>query len=161
MSDNALRGEELKKLTKYPLLESISFGGNHVKTMEELQPLTSLSKLTQLDLYNNPLSAKGGSSYRADTFKLFPGLKVLDLKDIHGNEYLGDDEDDGDEEDDESYDDNDQFIDNDGAANKRVKVDKAGQEEEEDLEDEDGDEEGDDDGDEEGVERNDGSSDDN
>lgn len=74
LSDNALKGSELAKLTCYPKIESISFGGNQVKTIEELDALKGLPALTQLDLFNNPVSSV--PDYRSKVFALLKNLKV-------------------------------------------------------------------------------------
>lgn len=61
-------------MAAFPNLKALAFGGNAIKTIEELKPLTDLKGLTQLDLFNNPVAST--SDYRAKVFNLLPTLKV-------------------------------------------------------------------------------------
>lgn len=138
MSDNNLKGDQLSKIAAaFPNIRALAFGGNSIKTIAELRPLESLKNLSQLDLFNNPVSSL--AEYRSQVFALLPSLKVseleqvLDLRDTEGKDYLGEDSEfEADEE--EEYDD-DEFIDND-RPQKAVDGDLG-----EDIEDEEGEEE--------------------
>lgn len=74
MSDNALKGDELSKLKALTNLTALFFGGNHIKTYKELEPLKSLPNLTQLDLFNNPVARN--PDYRETVFGMLPKLEV-------------------------------------------------------------------------------------
>jgi hypothetical protein len=58
-----------------PNLQAIAFGGNSVKTIDELKHLAGLKTLSQLDLFNNAVA--NGEGYRDKVFKLLPQLKVV------------------------------------------------------------------------------------
>jgi acidic leucine-rich nuclear phosphoprotein 32 family member B len=61
----------------FPNIKAIAFGGNSIKTIAELKPLQALKGLTQLDLFNNPVS--NSSEYRKQVFDLIPSLKVASV----------------------------------------------------------------------------------
>lgn len=52
----------------------MAFGGNSVKTIEELKHLIGLKSLGQLDLFNNAVA--NIVDYRDKVFNLLPQLKV-------------------------------------------------------------------------------------
>jgi hypothetical protein len=81
-----------------------------------LESLNKLENLIQLDLSDCPIAQADG--YRSKMFGLFPGLKILDNKDLDGNEFEYSEsdideleEDDGSSRSDEAEDDEDGFED--------------------------------------------------
>ena len=58
-----------------PNLQAIAFGGNSVKSIQELKSQSGLKSLSQLDLFNNAVA--NAEDYRVNVFQLLPSLKVL------------------------------------------------------------------------------------
>ena len=98
LSENLFAGKELKELAKLESLESLNLSGNQIKSYEELQPLTQLRCLVDLDLSHTPLSKE--AYYRAKVFEMFKGLVILDRMDNEGLPYAY-----SDQSDDQAFDD--------------------------------------------------------
>jgi len=127
LSDNNI-SEGLEALQDAALfqLKSLSLAGNKFATLEDLDPLSSLPNLRDLDLFNCPVTEV--ENYRQGLFDIMPNLKHLDGFDVDDNEKEEDDED---EDEDDIDDDNDDDL-----------LDSEGGGEESDLGEEDFDEEG-------------------
>jgi len=69
-----LNGSHIKCLARFADLGSLSLGGNNIKDYDELQPLTELKGLLQLDLFGCAVSEK--KDYREKLFAMFPSLQV-------------------------------------------------------------------------------------
>ena len=91
LSDNRI-SSGLSHLVNSPKLTHINLSGNKIKDYEELQPLKELENLTNLDLFNNDVTATEG--YRDKVFNLIPSLVYLDGFDKDDQE--ADDDDDAD-----------------------------------------------------------------
>ncbi|KAL8429028.1 hypothetical protein ACSSS7_006836 [Eimeria intestinalis] len=75
----------LEHLVKaFPNLRRLQLGGNHIKTLQDLDPLGALSQLEQLGLDLNPVASL--SEYREKVFDLLPSLQILDARDRQGEE---------------------------------------------------------------------------
>eukprot|EP00389_Voromonas_pontica_P004855 GDKH01007226.1.p1 GENE.GDKH01007226.1~~GDKH01007226.1.p1 ORF type:complete len:281 (+),score=66.69 GDKH01007226.1:120-962(+) len=96
LSDNHIKGG-LDKLVSMPELETLYLGGNHLKSLSDLEPLKQLSHLKKLELTYCPVSEVEG--YPQNVWDMLPSLKVLDGKDREGKDVEDDDDD---EESDES-----------------------------------------------------------
>jgi len=95
LSDNRIAGS-LSCLKHCQKLTSLNLSGNHIKTIDALEPLADLTNLESLDLFNCDVTK--ADKYRDQVFKLLPGLKYLDSYDRDMNEKAeSDDEDDEDE----------------------------------------------------------------
>ena len=92
LSDNRIGGGLNVLQAACPKLANLNLSGNKIKDLEALEPLKSLDHLTNLDLYNNPLTMEE-EDFRNKVFKMLPSLKYLDGVDANGDE-----EDDEDEE---------------------------------------------------------------
>lgn len=127
LSDNNI-SEGLEALQDAALfqLKSLSLAGNKFATLEDLDPLSSLPNLRDLDLFNCPVTEV--ENYRQGLFEIMPNLKHLDGFDADDNEKEEDDED---EDEDDIDDDNDDDL-----------LDSEGGDGESDLGEEDFDEEG-------------------
>jgi len=108
--ENEFEGQDLVHLGHLGELQSLSLGCNKIGEFCELDALKNLENLIQLDLSDCPLSQK--EDYRKTMFTLFPTLKILDNKDLEGNEfeYSESDIEDGDEieDDDDDMEDDDE-----------------------------------------------------
>jgi len=107
LSDNRL-SSGLENLEGCPNLTLLILAGNKFKSIDELKPLTKLSKLSILDLMNCEVTSTDG--YRETMFNMLSQLKYLDNADKDGVEKDSDDEDedDEDEEDNENGEDNEE-----------------------------------------------------
>mmetsp|Transcript_43826 Transcript_43826/g.50695 ORF Transcript_43826/g.50695 Transcript_43826/m.50695 type:complete len:210 (+) Transcript_43826:62-691(+) len=105
VTDNKIPGSSLSHLAQSTELQSLSLGGNPINSIDDLKPLTTLTKIVQLDLFGCPVSEQ--DDYREKVFALFPNLQILDNKDAEGEEVEYDDEEgeDGEGDDDEGEDD--------------------------------------------------------
>jgi len=61
----------------------VSLGGNPINTFEEIQLLTQLRNIKELDFIDCPISNL--KEYREKMFELFQGLEILDSVDRDGN----------------------------------------------------------------------------
>ncbi|CAF3510595.1 unnamed protein product [Rotaria sp. Silwood1] len=95
LSDNRL-SSGLENLEGCPNLTLLILAGNKFKSIDELKPLTKLSKLSILDLMNCEVTSVDG--YRETMFNMLPQLKYLDNADKDGVEKDSDDEDDDEDE---------------------------------------------------------------
>lgn len=93
--DNKITGHQLKHLLHLTELQSLSLGGNLIKTLKEIDVLQQLPKLFQLDFLNNDVAKD--SNYRDYLFSTLKSLGILDNYDAKGNEVEYDDEDEGEE----------------------------------------------------------------
>ncbi|CAF1342088.1 unnamed protein product [Adineta steineri] len=105
LSDNRL-SSGLENLEGCPNLTLLILAGNKFKSIDELKPLTKLSKLSILDLMNCEVTTIDG--YKETMFNMLPQLKYLDNADKDGVEKDSDDEDDDDEEEDNENGDDDE-----------------------------------------------------
>lgn len=71
-------GEHLEEYI--PNLESLILTGNQIEDLGDIEPLTSLEKLTTLSLMHNPVTAK--QHYRLYVIYKLPQLKLLDFRKI-------------------------------------------------------------------------------
>jgi len=112
LSDNNI-SEGLEALQDAALfqLKSLSLAGNKFATLEDLDPLSSLPNLRDLDLFNCPVTDV--ENYRQGLFDIMPNLKYLDGFDVDDNEKEEDDEDE--DEDDIDDDNDDDLLDSEGA----------------------------------------------
>ena len=76
---------------------SLSLGGNPLCTFEDLQPLTQLRNLKELDFIDCPVSNLPG--YREKLFQMFQSLEILDSVDRDGNLVEDEEEEEEEEED--------------------------------------------------------------
>jgi Leucine-rich repeat (LRR) protein len=97
--DNQLTGSSLKPLLSYSNLFALSLGGNPLSTFEDLQPLTQLRNLKELDFIDCPVSNL--PEYREKLFQMFQNLEILDSVDRDGN--LVEDEEEEEEEEEEEF----------------------------------------------------------
>jgi Leucine-rich repeat len=111
MTDNHMSGAELKHLLKYTKLTTVKFGANNIKELAELEVLSQLQFLVNLDLSANPVSEKEG--YKERVFEIFPKLVVLDGYDREGNDVMSEAEDDDDYGDEELEQEGDEPVDGD------------------------------------------------
>lgn len=84
LCDNKLNASSLVELGKLKNLQSLSLGGNEVKTVEELLPLKDLEGLTDLDLLGCDVNLV--ENYREKVFQNLPHLLILDNCDKDGND---------------------------------------------------------------------------
>ena len=75
LTDNKINADALASLSHLTELQSLSLGGNPIKNFEDLQSLSKLHKLIQLDLFGCPVSED--PKYRDKVFAMFPGLQVF------------------------------------------------------------------------------------
>lgn len=76
-------------------ITTLKLGNNKIATVAELQCLSSLTKLKNLDLEGNPV--QDTEEYKAaDIFTMIPSLEVLDMKTKDGEDALDSAEDDDD-----------------------------------------------------------------
>lgn len=102
LSDNRI-SSGLSALTQCTALASLNLSGNNIKELSELTPLAELKKLQKLDLFHCEVTDI--VDYRAEVFKMLPGLVGLDGLDTHDHEVFDSDlEDDSGDEDDEDTD---------------------------------------------------------
>jgi len=107
LTDNKINGKEFEKLAQFKEVQSLSLGGNPVSEYKDLEPLSGLTNLVQLDLFGCPVSEK--ADYREKVFGIFKQLEILDNQDQDGNDVDYDEEDEeggddeGEEDDGEDY----------------------------------------------------------
>jgi Leucine-rich repeat (LRR) protein len=75
--DNQLSGSALGSLSNLSELQSLSLGGNQIKTFDDLKPLKNLEKLFQLDLIDCEICEV--PEYREKIFEFFPSLEVIPI----------------------------------------------------------------------------------
>ena len=135
--ENEFSGDDLSHLSGLLELQSLSLGCNQISDISQLVPLTQLENLIQLDLSDCPIAEK--ENYRTEVFEKFPNLKILDNRDVNGNEFEYSESDDcqevDDEEDIEDVDDSEDEDDENGDEDDE---DDCSEEDEEDEEDDDG-----------------------
>ncbi|CAD8093239.1 unnamed protein product [Paramecium sonneborni] len=104
LENNSLTGAAIKFIAdNFKELLNLNLSQNNIKSVDDLKPLASLTKLESLEVKDNPLTKEAG--YHKKIFELLPSLKVLDNKNQKGEEVLDDD---GDEDiDDDEFDDED------------------------------------------------------
>ncbi|CAK83495.1 unnamed protein product (macronuclear) [Paramecium tetraurelia] len=98
--NNSLTGTAIKFIAdNFKELINLNLSQNNIKSVDDLKPLASLTKLESLELKDNPLTKEAG--YHKKVFQLLPSLKVLDNKNEKGEEVLDDEVDDEDIDDDQ------------------------------------------------------------
>eukprot|EP01147_Barroeca_monosierra_P003814 gene3814-6324_t len=102
LTDNRL-SKGFEKLAVCTNLRYIDLGGNKIRSLDVLAPLSSLPNLERIIVMNNPASDE--SDYREKVFQLLPNVTYVDSMDREGNENLTEDEDDEEEDDDNEDDD--------------------------------------------------------
>ncbi|CAD8175965.1 unnamed protein product [Paramecium pentaurelia] len=105
LENNSLTGTAIKFISdNFKELLNLNLSQNNIKSVDDLKPLATLTKLESLELKDNPLTKEAG--YHKKVFQLIPSLKVLDNKNEKGEEVLDDEDDDDefDEDEDDSYD---------------------------------------------------------
>ncbi|CAD8162912.1 unnamed protein product [Paramecium octaurelia] len=107
--NNSLTGTAIKYIAdNFKELINLNLSQNNIKSVDDLKPLASLTKLESLELKDNPLTKEAG--YHKKVFQLIPSLQVLDNKNEKGEEVLddeGDDNDDDELDEDDSIDESD------------------------------------------------------
>lgn len=83
--DNKFPASELKHLSILTGLQSISLANNSIENFEDLEPLTKIENLVQLDLSDTKLSERG--DYREKVFQMFSNLHILDNLDSEGRPF--------------------------------------------------------------------------
>ena len=76
---------------RVPNLEVLKVGNNLISSLQEVQKLSLLASLFQLDLVGNPLCEL--CNYESKVFQVLPVLEVLDGQDRDGNEVVTEEED--------------------------------------------------------------------
>ncbi|CAD8088531.1 unnamed protein product [Paramecium primaurelia] len=104
--NNSLTGTAIKFIAdNFKELNNLNLSQNNIKSVDDLKPLATLTKLESLELIDNPLTKEAG--YHKKVFQLIPSLKVLDNKNEKGEEVLDDE---GDEDiDDDEFDEDDSY----------------------------------------------------
>ena len=75
LKENKFKPADLPKVAdKYPKLQILFLSDNNITDYKELQPLTKLKEIVQLELNNTPLSKK--PDYRYKVFEMFSALEV-------------------------------------------------------------------------------------
>ena len=74
LTDNKIKGGELKHLKKLTNLESLCLGGNEISEYKDLEVLKELPNLIQLELFECPISEK--ADYAKKVFEVLPKLQV-------------------------------------------------------------------------------------
>jgi hypothetical protein len=92
LTDNKVSAAQLANVGHLTELQSLSLGGNPISNFDELNGLTKLNKLIQMDLFGCPVSED--AKYREKIFSMFPSLQILDNKDKEGVEVDYDEEED-------------------------------------------------------------------
>ncbi|CAD8078623.1 unnamed protein product [Paramecium primaurelia] len=122
LENNSLTGTAIKFISdNFKELLNLNLSQNNIKSVDDLKPLATLTKLESLELIDNPLTKEAG--YHKKVFQLIPSLKVLDNKNEKGEEVL-DDEDDDDEFDEDEDDSYEESIDDDEESEEPVKPTK-------------------------------------
>jgi histone H2A len=81
---NDIPGGDLVYLSGSRHLQTIMMGANKIDKLDDLQPLSKMRQLFQLDLINNPIQREPG--YRVQVFQMIPSLTVLDTLDKSGKD---------------------------------------------------------------------------
>lgn len=133
LTDNKFSGDQLQNIAFLTELQSLSLGGNPINNFSDLNCLSGLKKLVQLDLFGCPISKE--PDYRQKIFSTFTQLKILDNQDAEGKEveYDDDEEEDEDEEGDEYENDEEE---GEGEEGNEEGDEEDGEDEEDDEEDE-------------------------
>ena len=84
LSDNALEGDLDNLIENTPKLVTLDLSWNKFSDVKSLTPLTKLTKLEQLAVFECPLTAN--ENYRTEIYELLPNLKYLDGFDRNNNE---------------------------------------------------------------------------
>jgi acidic leucine-rich nuclear phosphoprotein 32 family protein A/C/D len=104
LSKNKFKSSELSKISQtFPKLQILMLSDNNIGDFKEIQSLSNLKDLIQLDLSGTPLSKK--DNYRKKVFEMIPSLEVLDDLDKDGNPYDFEEDEDAEGEDGDDYDD--------------------------------------------------------
>jgi len=112
INQNKFPISELAKVTeRYPKLQILFLSDNNINEYSEIQTLSKLKELMQLDLNNTNVSKK--ADYRAKIFALIPSLEILDDLDRDGNPFEIDDSEDGEDYDDDEEEGGDDYDDED------------------------------------------------
>uniref|UniRef100_A0A0G4FPU7 U2A'/phosphoprotein 32 family A C-terminal domain-containing protein n=1 Tax=Chromera velia CCMP2878 TaxID=1169474 RepID=A0A0G4FPU7_9ALVE len=85
LSDNFIREGVLNDIANVPNLTTLCLGGNPIKKIDDLKPLTALTKLERLSLERCALAEEDEDNYRKAVFDLIPSLKAIDGQDREGN----------------------------------------------------------------------------
>jgi len=94
LKENKFKATELPKVAdKYPKLQILFLSDNNITDYKELQPLTKLKEIVQLELNNTALSKK--PDYRSKIFEMFSALEILDDLDKNGEPYEFDEDEEG------------------------------------------------------------------
>jgi acidic leucine-rich nuclear phosphoprotein 32 family protein A/C/D len=145
LSDNRI-SNGLNHITNCPALTNLNLSGNRIKELEDIRPLSALTKLEVLDLFNNDIT--NVERYREKMFEILPNLKYLDGFDKNDVEAPSDAEDEENGNDsEEEYDDDDDEVSLAEVYNDDLEDDENdwdGKEEEEEDDDIEDDEEGED-----------------
>lgn len=112
--NNKFKPSDLKYILNCNSLQSLSLSNNSIEKIEDLEILKEFEDLIQIDLEETLLSK--GENYRKDVFGLFKKLKILDNKDINGNDFDYSSDDEEDEESNNSNNSDEGEIDNDEAS---------------------------------------------
>lgn len=141
LSDNRISGT-LNLLQGCTNLQYLNLSGNKIKDIDALEPLTKLTNLKNLDLFNNEVTSM--DDYREKVFKLLENLQYLDgfnrqdeeAEDEDGEEEDGEDSnlDDSDGEDEEDEEDSDEEEEDVGEEDDEEEDDGEDDEEEDDEE---------------------------
>lgn len=94
LNDNFIGGSEVSKLAENAKLHTLKLAQNKITTLDDINPLKSLSGLKNLDLLQNEVTKVDG--YKDAVFALIPSLEVLDGYNRDGEEVFSEDEDYGD-----------------------------------------------------------------
>ena len=123
--DNKFPGSSLTHLSGLVGLQSLSLANNDISEYEQLQVLSDMKNLVQMDLSECAISEK--TDYRKRIFEMFTNLHILDNADAEGRpfEYSGDSDlenvenafEDDDEDDDED-DEDEEVVDNQSVSDK-------------------------------------------
>lgn len=94
LSDNFLKGSELSHLMINKNIQNLKLGNNKIAAVSELQCLSEMTKLVNLDLDGNPCCQT--EEYKREAiFAMIPSLEVLDMKTKEGEDYFSQDDSDG------------------------------------------------------------------
>ena len=128
LSDNHLKDDDLKELSKYKNLTELRMANNKIEDFSKIKVLENLP-LTFIDFSDCPISKM--EKYREKFYENFKNLKFLDFFDKEGKEW-----DEDDEEEEEADDDDNQFIDDDLKNEKNDNEEKENDDGEEQYEEE-------------------------
>lgn len=93
LAENHIKGDSLSNLVGNTNIVTLKLGNNKIATVSELQCLSGLTKLKNLDLEGNPVCST--EEYKRESiFEMIPGLEVLDMVTKEGEDFVSDLEDD-------------------------------------------------------------------